>query len=297
MFLQLIRVQPPLHGKYIYLHTATSPSKKACYGRSASLTTTVNPQYTTDYPSVHTSPGTQSSKMITPISPPFAIDKKAKRYGCYIDIDAVPHQASWTGDWGVFDFTDTSRLLGFQLVPLHLTTEIFEVWKSSELLPLAFGSHASARLGRNDSHPILKIAHPNTESRHLIAREFNLMRDLSHLDSVAQVADQPLKDENGFFGFRLELLQRVELEDLQIWFAEVESLVDSLRAAGWCHGDCSPGKIMRKREGKLVLIDLAFAGRLGSEVPEGCSRRMFPGGVWTVDVDRERIEKCGRHGR
>jgi hypothetical protein len=77
---------------------------------------------------------------------PFDIDKNTKRYGCYIEIYSVPHQTSWTGDWGIFDFTDTSQLLDFQLVPLQLTTEMSDVSKSFDPLPLAFGSHASVRL-------------------------------------------------------------------------------------------------------------------------------------------------------
>ena len=59
-----------------------------------------------------------------PFSAPFAIEKKSKRYGCYIDVDGIPHEASWTGDWAIFDFTDPSLLVDFRLLPLQLTTEM-----------------------------------------------------------------------------------------------------------------------------------------------------------------------------
>jgi len=63
-----------------------------------------------------------------------------------------------------------------------------------------------------DRYPVVKIAHPNDECRRLVEREYNVMRDLSDLDAVAQVAGEPLADQDGVFGFRLELLHRVELE-------------------------------------------------------------------------------------
>jgi len=231
--------------------------------------------------------------VLEPFSPPFAIEKNSKRYGCYIDIDGVPHEASWTGDWAIFEFTTTSQIPNFQLHPLELPNELLAVWKSS--CPLAFGSHASVRSGETDPYPVVKIAHPTPKCRRLVEREFKIMRDLSKLEAVAQVAGEPLTDHDGVFGFRLERLYRVELEDLQLRFQEVEFLLDSLHTAGYCHGDCSFSNIMQNQEGRLVLIDLAFAGPLGSKTPEGFPVHLFPEGLYTVNVDRERVKKWAEH--
>ena len=233
---------------------------------------------------------------------PFAIDKKIKRYACYIDVDGVPHEASWTGDWAIHDFTDPSLLVDFQLVdfrlvPLQLTTEISTLWNRSRLL--AFGSHASVRFVEDDvddpSYPVVKLAHPGDEtSRRFVEREFNIMREFSDLDAVAQVAPEPLVDEHEVFGFRLELLHRVDPRELEVRFQEVERLLDELHEAGWCHGDCNFSNIMmRKKDGRLVLIDLSFAGRIRSRVPEGFLRHLFEGTRrYMVHVDRERIRTC-----
>jgi hypothetical protein len=237
---------------------------------------------------------------LKPFSLPFAIDERIKRYACYIDVDGVPHEASWTGDWAIFDFTDPSLLVGFQLVdfrlvPLQLTPEISTLWNSSR--PLAFGSHASVRFEEDVDpyYPVVKIAHPGDDkSRRLVEREFNIMCALSDLDAVAQVAAEPLADKHGVFGFRLELLHRVDPQELEMRFQEVERLLDDLHGVGYCHVDCSFSNIMmRNRDGRLVLIDLSFAGRIGSEVPEGFSRHLFKGATrYTGDFDRERIRKC-----
>jgi serine/threonine protein kinase len=224
-----------------------------------------------------------------PFSTPFAIDRKIKRYGCYIDVKGVPHEASWTGDWAIFEFTDTSQIHDFRLVPLKLTIEISTVWKSSALL--AFGSHASVRLVKTNPSLVVKIAQPTEKCRRLVEREFNIMHDLSTLDAVAQVEDQPLEDQDGVFGFRLERLNHVEPEDLRKRIREVEGLLDSLHKAGYCHGDCSPSNIMQNQKGRLVFIDLGFAGPLGDNVPEGFSKLLFPGGLFTANVDRERVEE------
>jgi hypothetical protein len=123
------------------------------------------------------------------------------------------------------------------------------------------------------------------------------MRDLSHLDAVAKVAGEPLADKDGIFGFRLERLYRVELEEFQARLQEVESLLDSLHDAGYCHGNCSFTNIMQNREGKLVLIDMSFSGPLGSDVPEWFPKYMNLGSRYAADIDREIIKRCDNIGR
>jgi hypothetical protein len=234
---------------------------------------------------------------LEPFSPPFCIDRKVKRTGCYMDVDGVPHEASWTGDWTVFDFTNTSSFTDFRLSPLQLTTDIMTIWKDSRHMPLAYGSHASVRSEGVDSKFVIKIAHPNDKCRRLVEREFNIMRDLSDLDAVAKVASEPLVDKDGIFGFRLERLYRVELEEFQARLQEVGCLIDSLHDAGYCHGDCSFSNIMQNREGKLVLIDMALSGPLGSDVPEEIQRSLVRSSRYTADIDREMMKRCGNLGR
>lgn len=166
------------------------------------------------------------------------------------------------------------------------------MWAAS--LPLAFGSYASVRLRETEPYPVVKIAHPTAESRDLVEREFFIMRDLSKLNVIARIADEPLADQDGVFGFRLERLYRVDLEDMVQRISEVEDLLDTLHDAGFCHGDCSFSNIMQNKDGKLVLIDLAFAGPLGGIVPEGFPKHLFPEGSYTVEIDRERIKKWAR---
>jgi serine/threonine protein kinase len=237
---------------------------------------------------------TITSEMTTmqPFSPPFVIEKKAKRYGCYIDVGGAPYEASWRGNWAIFDFTNTSQISDFNLKLVSQSTELSTAWQSSR--QLAFGSHASVRVGETVPFPVVKIAHPTNKFRQLIERECFIMRDLAAVNAVAQVADEPLADEDGIFGFRLERLYYVELEDLQRRFKEVSGLLETLHDAGYCHGDCSFSNIMQNKEGRLVLIDLAFAGRLGSEIPEGFPKHLFRRVPYTTNVDLDRVKKWAK---
>jgi predicted unusual protein kinase regulating ubiquinone biosynthesis (AarF/ABC1/UbiB family) len=84
---------------------------------------------------------------------------------------------------------------------------------------------------------------------------------------------------------------------MQARFQEVKRLLDSLHDAGYRHGDCHFSNIMQNRERKLVLIDLALSGPLGSEVPEEFQRCLVRGSRYTADIDREMIKRCGNLGR
>jgi hypothetical protein len=232
---------------------------------------------------------TSGMTTMQPFSPPFVIEKKAKRYGCYMDVDGAPYEASWRGNRAIFDFTDTSQISDFNLKLVPQSTELSTVWQSSR--QLAFGSHASVRAGETVPFPVVKIAHPINKCRQLIEREFFVMRDLAAVNAVAHVADEPLTDKDGIFGFRLERLYYVELEDLQRRLKEVSGLLETLHDAGYCHGDCSFSNIMQNKEGRLVLIDLDFAGRLGSEIPEGFPKYLLRRGQYTTKIDLDRVEK------
>lgn len=204
-------------------------------------------------------------------------------------MDGQPHEARWTGDWAVFDFSDTSDIPDFQTHSLQLSAEILDIW--SKTRSLAFGTHACIRVDDNHEYPVLKIAHPSDQCRRLIDREYHLMRDLSATGVIAKVATKPLTDENGIFGFRIERLHRIELEELRERAREVEELLKCLHVAGYCHGDWSPSNVMRDQEDCLLLIDLAFAGPLNQSVPGLFPLEIFPMGLFTEAVDNQRLRR------
>lgn len=222
-----------------------------------------------------------------PFSAPFFV-QDPDHFGCYLEQDGKPFIASWTGDWAIFDFQNTSAIPEFMLRPLELSIEISSVWEQTKLV--SFGTHACIRLDETSPNTVIKIAHPTTRDRYLLHREFDMMRSLSGTGAVAKVDSEPLSDHAGTFGFRLEKLQRVEQGELKRRIPEVKTLVDKIQGYGVCHGDCSPSNVMQNEQGQLVFIDLAFAGRLNSEVPKMIPRHVFPNGFFDGDLDYEKIE-------
>lgn len=222
-----------------------------------------------------------------PFSPPSFI-QSPDRFGCFIEQDGKPCKASWTGDWAIFDFENTSAIPDFQLIPLDLSIEISSIWDRTKLV--SFGTHACIRLDETSPDTVLKIAHPTARDRSLLQREFDIMRSLSDTGTVAKVDSEPLSDHAGTFGFRLEKLQRVEPEELKRRVSEVKTLVEKIQGHGVCHGDCSPSNILQNEEGQLLFIDLAFAGTLKDKVPTIIPRYVFPSGLFDGDVDHKRIE-------
>ncbi|KAI7459448.1 hypothetical protein KC353_g1642 [Hortaea werneckii] len=226
---------------------------------------------------------------LRPFSCPFIIDSARKRNACYVEVSGRPYEAHWTGDWAVFDFSDTTKLKEFQLIPMALSTKVLELWARTETL--AFGAYACVRLDAAALYPVVKIAHPNDQCRRLVHREFEIMQRLHHTGAVAEVAADPLVDEHGTYGFRLERLYRIDLDELEKRHDEVKELLNTIHAAGYCHGDFSPSNVLKTKTGRLLMIDLAFGGLVKDKTPDFFPGYLFQDGVFTEAVDYQRLEK------
>lgn len=115
------------------------------------------------------------------------------------------------------------------------------------------------------------------------------MRRLSHLNFVAKISAEPLKDQEGIFGFRLERLHKMTKEETTSRKGEIRSLLEQLHQAGYCHGDVHFCNIMKRSNEELVLIDFAYSGALGQSVPDHVPKYMHPTRVYQVETDLERL--------
>ncbi|KAM0717011.1 hypothetical protein Q7P37_006863 [Cladosporium fusiforme] len=227
----------------------------------------------------------------TPVSPPFGSMGTDRRH-CYVETGRELWEASWPhkpGDRRAYpDFKNLLPSSEITLNALELSNEIVNIYKTSQLL--GFGSDACVRLDGDAAHPVIKIAHPTAENRKRIKHEFGLMARLCNLDFVANTSDEPLMDENGVFGFRMEHLEGIAFDDLMTRRSDIETLLGKLHGAGFCHGDFSFSNIMQRKDGTLVLIDFGFAGLLGDTIPDDFPRYLYPDRCFTASIDQERIE-------
>jgi len=229
--------------------------------------------------------------MTTPIpcSPPFRKEDRTRDH-CYIEVDGQLKEASWRYERGQAfpqDFTDTSPELDILIHDQQLSDAMSDLWKISTLM--GYGSDAVVRLQGESAYPVIKLAHPKPECRQRIQKEFEVMRRLSHLGFVAKISPEPLKDEEGIFGFRLERLHKMTKEETTSRKGEIGTLVEQLHQTGYCHGDIHFCNIMKRGNEELALIDFAYAGALGELVPDHVPKYMHPTRVYQVEVDLERI--------
>ena len=225
----------------------------------------------------------------TPFSPPFGKEDRTRIY-CYVEIDGQPKEASWRDERGqAFPPDFTRPELDVVVRDLQYSDAMLGYWQVSTLI--GYGSDACVRVEGESAHQVIKLAHPRPECRQRIQQEFEVMRRLSHLSFVASIDTEPLMDHEGIFGFRLERLNKVDKEETTARKEEIKALLQQVHQAGYCHGDIHFCNIMKRSDGQLVLIDFAYAGALGEEVPAHMPRYMHPSRVYSTEVDLGSIGK------
>ena len=117
------------------------------------------------------------------------------------------------------------------------------------------------------------------------------MQRLHHTGAVAEVAADPLVDEHGTYGFRLERLYPIYLDELEKRHDEVKELLNAPHPAGCCHGEFSLSNILETKTGRFLMIDLASSGLMKDKTPDYFPEYLFQDGVFTKTVDQQSLEK------
>ena len=115
------------------------------------------------------------------------------------------------------------------------------------------------------------------------------MQRLSHLTFVAQIDAEPLEDNEGIFGFRLEYFHKMTKGETTCRAGEIKSLLEQFHQAGCCHGDIHFCDIIKRSNAEFAFIDFAYAGALGEPVPDHMPKYMHSSRVYQVEADLERV--------
>ena len=130
--------------------------------------------------------------------------------------------------------------------------------------------------------------------RRLLQDEFSILRRLSlHGRPVVRTHQQPLVDEDGIFGFRMERLIGINSETAAQYIPEIEKAIDSIHQCGVVVHDISPGNIMLNQQGCVTIIDFGRAGHAGETIPPWKTIRTKTtiDEVFSVDADRLALGK------
>jgi serine/threonine protein kinase len=170
------------------------------------------------------------------------------------------------------------------------------IWRQSRLF--AYGSYGSVReyTPATDAFPLVKLAHQTPLARQLISDEFSMIKEMSSQGlPIVKVDDQPLKDQEGVFGFSMEKLITIDLTQDRSFGNDVEDLMKQLHCAGYVHGDFSPSNVMRTTNGELRLIDLSHAGKIGQPLPHyHPARKINQWHIFEREMDLLELEKMRR---
>jgi predicted Ser/Thr protein kinase len=192
----------------------------------------------------------------------------------------------WIGDWRKPpNFEDFSELKNVTVTPISHSTSVKEIWSRSQVLTYGADSHIRTLKDNVDGYPICKIAIDGRQ-RSLIADEFSMLKEvLADGGPVVRVHSDPLQDDDGIFGFRMEKLNKLDLDTAANHISQIENAFKRLHRRDIVHNDISPSNIMLNGKGRITIIDFGRAGRAGTVIP-AYKTNNFDGRTFAVEKDR-----------
>ncbi|XMA11692.1 hypothetical protein WAI453_004483 [Rhynchosporium graminicola] len=223
-----------------------------------------------------------------PISPPEGTGVGGL-YRCIVDYNHQPFSITWSGSQEYPDLESFPSLKNAELLSVQQSSEAAAVWKNSELLD--YGTHASIRITEHGSFPVLKLAHSDEVSMKLIQYEFDILAKLTEQGlPVVDYDHEPILENGVVCGYRMEKLSKIEASELRLRAEDIKQAIDQFHRMGFSHGDVGPSNIMTK-DGRITLIDLSFAGQLGTTVPSFFPSWVYSDGRFDIGSELERFDR------
>lgn len=200
-----------------------------------------------------------------PITPPYPIEKSS---AVNIDFNGDEYLLRWDGDWRESpDLTSFPHVDNATVTLVPHTERVKELWATSQVLAYGADSHIRILDSCGDEFSVCKVA-INDRQRQLLQGEFSILQHLSFKDlPVVRIHQEPLTDEQGIFGFRMEILSKIEMDSAAKYMPGIEKAFEELHRSGVVHHDISPSNIMLNQKGQVTIIDFGRAGYIGQEVP------------------------------
>ncbi|RMY82612.1 hypothetical protein D0861_07813 [Hortaea werneckii] len=210
-------------------------------------------------------------------------------YYCYVDFRNRICEVNWT---------NTAQYPGLSSFPkvdgtvhnVPLSDEVAKAFAGSDLLN--YGTDGCVRCSHLEPLPIIKLAHPNKLARLRIQHEFHMLKEMRrHSLPIPIFDDNPIIDNDGIFGYRMEQLFPIDFSNTQAVSDDLKTIVNQIHDSGFSHGDLNPSNVMRNSTGSLVLIDPSRGGPLGQEVPHFIPSYQYEGTVFSTTTDEEYLKR------
>ncbi|KAI7321540.1 hypothetical protein KC326_g2145 [Hortaea werneckii] len=221
-----------------------------------------------------------------PISPPDGV--AGESYYCYVDFQNRIYEVNWTNEAQYPNLSSFPEVDGtVHTVPL--SDELTKAYAASVLLN--YGTDGCVRCSHLEPLPIIKLAHPNDLSRLRIQHEFEMLKEMRrHSLPVPIFDDNPMIDNAGIFGYRMERLLPIDFSNTQAISDDLKTILKQVHDSGFSHGDLNPSNIMRNDNGSLVLIDPSRGGPLGQQVPHYIPSYQYDGTVFSTTTDEKYLK-------
>ncbi|KFY25146.1 hypothetical protein V493_04810 [Pseudogymnoascus sp. VKM F-4281 (FW-2241)] len=225
-----------------------------------------------------------------PITFTYPIEKSS---AININFNGFEYLLRWDGDWRKLpDLTSFPLVNNASVTLIPHTERVNELWATSEVLTYGADSHIRILDSCADAFSVCKVA-INNRQRRLLREEFSVIRHLSSKDvPVVCVHEEPLTDEHGIFGFRMERLSDINIGNAADYISEIALAFAEVHRNGVVHHDISPSNIMLNQKGKITIIDFGRAGYIGQEVPSiKTVGKPKENAIYSVESDNDSLEK------
>ena len=210
-----------------------------------------------------------------------------------IDFEGNEYLLRWDGDWRQLpELTHFPTVTNATITPVLHSSSVDDIWRRSQVLKFGADAHLRVLSSCTDEFPVCKIA-LDARQRRLVQDEFSILRDLSSRGvPIVRTHQQPLNDEKGIFGFRMEMLADIDLETAADYIPDIEQAINDIHRCGIVLQDISPSNIMLNQHKRITLIDFGRAGYIGKKIPSCKSIGIKPTTkVFSMDADRLALDK------
>jgi serine/threonine protein kinase len=110
---------------------------------------------------------------------------------------------------------------------------------------------------------------------------------------VVRTHREPLINEQGIFGFRIERLVDIDINTAAKYLPEIEKAIDDIHRSGVVRHDISLSNLMLNHEEFIRVIYFGRAGYIGEEVPSYKNKGIKPpaNAIFSVDSDKNALKE------